>query len=175
MLPRRRADCARGRGTAIPVGVSRDYTTCNASQQGGTAYITASAGGRVQQSNTLIYIHPIVTSVALGGCLHGQFKRSGDELQSCVHELDRAGRQLYRRVSYVGDLSLESCVGEQLLHGSSEHGVWHRSGNLSCRELSLAGNDRPAGSACVRGYGDSPAECQLPGRAPVLVHPRTRT
>jgi hypothetical protein len=42
-----------------------DFTTCNATNKSGTAYITASANGAT--SNPIaVYVHPVVTSVVLG-------------------------------------------------------------------------------------------------------------
>jgi trimeric autotransporter adhesin len=50
----------RNTGGGIP-----DYTTCNATNKSGTAYITATANGA--SSNPIaVYIHPLVTSVVLG-------------------------------------------------------------------------------------------------------------
>jgi len=51
----------RNTGGGIP-----DFTTCNPTNKSGTAYLTASADGA--SSNALpIFIHPVVTSVVLGG------------------------------------------------------------------------------------------------------------
>jgi len=52
-----------------------DFTTCNPTNKSGTAYISASAEGAT--SNPIaIYVHPVVTSVVLGG----------DSLGSCLND-----------------------------------------------------------------------------------------
>ena len=77
----------RNSGGGVP-----DYTTCNKTNKGGTAYITASAGGAT--SNPIaIYIHPIVTSMVLGApstdCIHDPATNCSISLQtSCTLNSD---------------------------------------------------------------------------------------